>query len=41
MVTKEAYDSYIKEIKEIDFTDTETFEEIELDECEGGVCPVK
>jgi ribonucleoside-triphosphate reductase len=41
VVTKERYELYMKQLLEIDFKDTETFEEIENDECESGVCPIK
>jgi adenosylcobalamin-dependent ribonucleoside-triphosphate reductase len=41
VVTKDRYDNYLKEIKEIDFLNTETFEELEEDGCAGGICPVK
>lgn len=41
VVTKEKYDSYIKELVDINFEDTGTFEEIESLECSNGVCPIK
>jgi ribonucleoside-triphosphate reductase len=41
VVTKERYEEYIAKIKPVNFEATETFEEIELDECSSGVCPVK
>ena len=40
-VTKDKYEEYIKEILEINFDNTDSFEELEEDECAGGVCPVK
>jgi len=41
VVTKDRYDDYIKTLKEIDFEGTESFEELELDECASGVCSAK
>lgn len=41
VVTKQRYGKYLESLKEIDFTNTGTYEEIENDECAGGVCPVK
>ena len=41
VVTKEIYDEYSSRLLPVDLTGTESFDEIETDECEGGVCPVK
>jgi len=40
-VTKTKYENYIKEILPVNFNNTDSFEELEEDECAGGVCPVK
>jgi len=40
-VTKVAYEEYMLEIQEVNFDNTDSFEELEEDECAGGVCPVK
>ena len=41
-VTKEKYENYVKELKEIDFDDTSSFEELDTgEECAGGACPIK
>ena len=39
--TRKAYEEYIAELKEIDFEGTDTFEELELDDCSSGGCPIK
>jgi len=39
--TKEEYDAYVSTLLDIDFSNTNTFEELAEDECAGGVCPVK
>ena len=41
VVTEERYNMYVSKLRDIDFTNTESFEEITDDECAGGVCPVK
>lgn len=42
VVTKEVYEEYVSKLKEVDFENTNTDEfEIENQECENGVCPVK
>jgi ribonucleoside-triphosphate reductase len=41
VVTKEKYDKYIEILKPINFDNTDTFEEIDTNECESGVCPIK
>ena len=38
--TEEEYNSYVKTLKVVDFSGTESFEEISNDECENGVCPI-
>ena len=40
-VTESKYDEYIATLLEIDYTNTDSFEEISGEECAGGVCPVK
>lgn len=39
-VTKEAYDKYVKTLKPVDFTNTDSTIDIESQECAGGHCPV-
>lgn len=41
VVTKDKYETYLKQLKEINFDNTGTYEEIENDECRSGVCPMK
>ena len=41
VVTKYRYDEYVSKLRDIDFTDTESFEEITGEECSGGTCPIK
>lgn len=42
VVTKEAYDSYVKELREFVLPSADLMDhEISSDECSGGVCPVK
>ncbi len=41
VVTKEKYDEYCSQLKDIDLDKSNSFEEILDDECESGVCPVK
>jgi ribonucleoside-triphosphate reductase len=42
IVTKQAYEEYIKTLKEISYENTDTFEEISSQEtCVGNVCPTK
>ena len=41
VVTRTAYEEYMAKIIPIDFSNTETFEELDMDECAGGVCPIK
>lgn len=41
VVTKETYDSYVSQLREVDIDGSNSFEEIQDQECAGGVCPVK
>ena len=41
VVTKERYDRYVSRLRDIDFNNTESFEEITNDECISGVCQAK
>lgn len=41
VVTKETYDRYVSTLLEVDLNDTESFDELQDDECAGGFCPVK
>jgi len=41
VVTKEVFDEYVAQLSEVDFSDTESFEEISSQECAGGACPIK
>ena len=41
VVSKDSYDTYINELLEIDFEGTDSFEELELDDCSSGGCPIK
>lgn len=41
VVTKTAYEEYVAELSEIDFDNTDSFEEIGGEECVGGACPIK
>ncbi len=41
VVTKINYDSYCEVLQEIDWSNTDSFEELEEDGCAGGMCPVK
>ena len=41
VVSEERYKEYVSQLTEVDFSDTESDLEIENDECETGVCPVK
>lgn len=40
-VTKKAYDEYLGRIREVDIDEYNSFEEIDTEECSGGVCPIK
>ena len=40
-VTKEAYEEYEKEILPVNFNNTDSFEELEEDDCPTGICPVR
>lgn len=41
VVTKEIHDEYVSRLSGVDLSGTESFDELETDECQGGVCPVK
>ena len=41
VVTKSVFDEYIAGLKEIDLDASNSFDELEEDECAGGACPVK
>jgi len=41
VVCQEEFDFYLKELKEIDFEKTDTFEEIGQEACSTGACPIK
>ncbi len=41
VVTKEKYDEYVAKLKDVDFNNTESFDELTGTECEGGACPMK
>lgn len=40
-VTKDRYDEYVSKLLPVNFNNTETYDEIQDDECVQGVCPVK
>lgn len=41
VVTKEVYDEYVKGLQDIDLDDTNSHNTINVEECAGGVCPVR
>ena len=41
VVTKATYDDYIALLREIDIDGSNSFEEIQDQECAGGACPIK
>ena len=41
VVTEARYKEYAAQLTDVDFSDTDSTHEIENDECESGVCPVK
>ena len=41
VVTEARYKEYVSQLTNVDFSDTDSTHEIENDECESGVCPVK
>lgn len=41
VVTKEAYDEYVKQLLPIDLEATNSFEEIQGEECATGACPIR
>lgn len=41
VVTQERYEAYVKELRQIDWSDTESTEELIMDDCSTGACPIK
>ena len=41
VVTEARYKEYVAQLTDVDFSDTDSTHEIENDECDSGVCPVK
>lgn len=41
VVTKEKYEAYVKTLGPVDFEGTDSYEELDDDECASGACPVK
>lgn len=41
VVTKEAYDKYVLTLDEVDFSETETLEELVQEDCATGACPIR
>lgn len=41
VVTKETYDKYVATLKEVNLNDTNSFDEIQGEECLSGMCPIK
>lgn len=41
VVTKEVYDDYMKKLLPVDLNETESFDEMQDEECATGVCPIK
>lgn len=41
VVTRERWEEYSSTLKPFSFENTESFEELEVEECVGGVCPVR
>lgn len=41
VVTKETYDDYLKTLLPVDLNETESFDEMQGEECATGVCPIK
>jgi len=41
VICKHEFDKYVLEIGDIDFTHTDTFEELTEDDCSSGACPIK
>lgn len=41
VVTKERYKEYVETLRPINWENTDTSEELELDECSTGACPIK
>lgn len=41
VVSKERYDTYVKQLLPVNFDETESYEELEDDGCAAGACPIK
>jgi ribonucleoside-triphosphate reductase len=41
VVTKDEYHRYVDHLQEVNFDHTESFEELEQDDCQTGACPIK
>lgn len=41
VVTKEAHDTYVSTLLPVDLGDTNSFEELRMEECSTGACPIK
>lgn len=41
VVTKETYDKYVSQLKSVDFNNTDSYEELDGEECATGACPIK
>lgn len=41
VVTKQAYEEYLADLRPINFNNTDSFEELEMEDCAGGSCPIK
>lgn len=41
VVTKEAYEEYASKLLPVDLSGTDSFDELQEDECAGGACPIK
>jgi len=41
VVTKQVYDKYVANLEPVDLTGTDSFDELQENECAGGACPIK
>ena len=41
VVSKEEYEKYVSQLKEVDLDSANTFEELDEEGCMSGVCPIK
>lgn len=41
VVTKEAYDAYVRTLKPVNLDNTSSYDELVMDDCSTGACPVK